>query len=105
MRALLKGVPYAALKDAHVAVFDTRYRMTRFLTGSPDWIAMRLARTGAELVVAPQSFFLEPAVPLPGEQRQHDHKRLEAGEDERALAWANALAAKEAPTPQSVMWS
>ena len=33
MRALLQGVPYGALKDAHVAVFDTRYRMARFLTG------------------------------------------------------------------------
>ena len=106
MRALLEGVPQGALKDAHVAVFDTRYRMARFLTGSAaDWIATRLDRAGAALVVAPESYFVERDAPPPGEQRRHDHKRLEVGEEERAQAWANALAAKEAPTPQSVMRS
>jgi flavodoxin len=106
MRALLQGVPQGALKDAPVAVFDTRYRMARFLTGSAaDWIAARLDRAGAALVVAPESFFVERDAPPPGEQRRHDHERLEVGEEERAQAWANALAAKEAPTPQSVMRS
>jgi len=106
MRALLQELPYGALKDAHVAVFDTRYRMGRFLTGSAaDWIARRLASVGAALVVSPESFFVERDTPPPGEQRRHDHERLEAGEEERAQVWANALAAKEAPTPQSVMRS
>ena len=106
MRALLQGVPYGALKDARVAVFDTRYRMPRFLMGSAaDWVARRLTLAGAALVVAPESFFVERDTPPPGEQRRHDHERLEAGEEERAQAWANALAAKEAPTPQSVMRS
>jgi hypothetical protein len=88
--------------------------MTRLLSGSAaDWIATRVARAGAVLLVAPESFFVERETPPPGEQRRHDqahdhihdHERLEAGEEERALAWASALAAKEAPTPQSVMWS
>jgi flavodoxin len=60
MRALLQGVPHKALKDAHVAVFDTRYRLARLLSGSAaDWIAARLASAGAALVVAPESFFVE----------------------------------------------
>ena len=114
MRALLQGAPGAALKHAHVAVFDTRYRMTRLLSGSAaDWIATRVARAGAVLLVAPESFFVERETPPPGEQRRHDHvhdqihdhERLEAGEEERALAWASALVANEAPTPQSVMRS
>jgi flavodoxin len=105
MRALLQGLPHGALKDAHVAVFDTRYRMARFLTGSAvDWVARRLIHAGAALVVAPESFFVERDTP-PGAQRGHDHERLEVGEEERAQAWASALAAKEAPTPQSVMRS
>jgi flavodoxin len=92
MRALLQGVPYGALKDARVAVFDTRYRMTRFLSASAaDWIATRLARAGAALVVAPESFFVEQDAPSPGEQRRHDRERLEAGEEQRAQAWASAL--------------
>jgi flavodoxin len=106
MRALLQGVPQGALKDAQVAVFDTRYRLARFLTGSAaDWIAARLDRAGAALVVAPESFFVKRDAPPPGERRRHSHERLEVGEEERAQAWANALAAKEAPTPQSVMRS
>jgi flavodoxin len=103
MRGLLQGTPHDTLVDAHVAVFDTRYRMARFLSGSAaDWVATRLTRAGATLVVAPESFFVERDAPPPGEQRRHDHERLEAGEEERAQAWAHALAAKEAPTPQSV---
>ena len=103
MRALLQGVPYGALNDARVAVFDTRYHMTRFLTGSAaDWIATRLARAGAALVVAPESFFVERDTPSPGEQRRQDHERLEAGEEERAQAWASALEEHEvATTPTS----
>src|SRR6185437_9651841 len=89
MRALLQELPDAALKHAHVAAFDTRYRMTRLLSGSAaDWIATHVARAGAVLLVAPESFFVERETPPPGEQRRHDHvhdhvhdrQRLEAGE-------------------------
>ena len=104
MRALLQGAPDAALKHAHVAAFDTRYRMLRLLSGSAaDWIATRVVRAGAVLLVAPESFFVERDAPPLGEHRKHNHERLEAGEEERALAWASALVANEAPTPQSVM--
>jgi flavodoxin len=106
MRALLEGEPHGTLAHARVAVFDTRYRMARFLSGSAaDWMAARLCRDCATLVVAPESFFVERDAPSPGERRRHLHERLEAGEEERVLAWASALAAKETPTPQSVMRS
>jgi flavodoxin len=109
MRALLQGLPQGALKDARVAVFDTRYRMARLLSGSAaDWMAARLRRAGVTLVVAPESFFVERDAPPPGEQRRHDHdhdhERLAAGEEERAQAWASALEAREL-APQSVMRS
>jgi flavodoxin len=92
MRALLQETPHVALKGAHVAAFDTRYRMARLLSGSAaDWIAARLRRAGAELVAAPESFFVEWDTPPPGEQRRRDHERLEAGEEARALAWAATL--------------
>jgi flavodoxin len=106
MRALLQGLPHGALKDAHVAVLDTRYRMARLLSGSTaDWIAACLVRAGARLVVPPESFFVERDAPQPGEQRRHNHERLEADEEERAHAWASALGAQEAPASQSVMRS
>jgi flavodoxin len=106
MRALLQEVQLGSLKDAHVAVFDTRYRMASSLAGSAaGWIAARLVRAGARLVVSPESFFVGRDLTPPGDQRRHDRERLEVGEEERAQAWANALAAKEAPTPQSVMRS
>jgi flavodoxin I len=91
MRALLQGLSYEAFKDARVAVFDTRYRLERFLTGSADWIAARLARAGAVLAVAPESFFVERDASPQGERRRHERERLEAGEEERAQAWAGAL--------------
>jgi flavodoxin len=100
MRALLQGAPHGTFVHTHVAVFDTRYRMARFLSGSAaDWMAARLRRVGATLVAAPESFFVERDAPSPGEQRQHDHERLEAGEEERALAWASALEISE-QTPE-----
>jgi flavodoxin len=96
MRALLQGVPYGALKDARVAVFDTRYRMARFLTGSAaGWIAARLIRAGARLIVPPESFFVRRDIPPPGDQRRHDRERLEISEEERAQMWADALRARE----------
>jgi flavodoxin I len=96
MRALMQGLPHGSLEKAHVAVFDTRYHMTRFLTGSAaDWIATRLARAGATLVVSPESFFVERDVPPTGEKRRHDHERLESGEEERAQAWASGILASE----------
>ncbi len=100
MRALLEGLPRGALHDKHVAVFDTRYRMARFLTGSAaGWIAARLGRAGATLVVAPESFFVEQDTPPVGAKRRHGQERLEAGEEERAQIWASGVVEHEgAPT-------
>jgi flavodoxin len=94
MRALLESLPRGALKDKRAAVFDTRYRMARFLTGSAaGWIAARLRRAGATLAAAPESFFVEQDTPPPGEKRRHDHEQLEAGEEDRALIWAGSMVA------------
>jgi flavodoxin len=96
MRALLDGLPRRALNGRHVAVFDTRYRMARFLTGSAaGWMAAHLGRAGATLVVSPESFFIEEDTPPPGEKRRHEQERLEAGEEERAQVWAGQLCEQE----------
>jgi uncharacterized protein (DUF2384 family) len=72
-----------------VAAFDTRYRMSQFLSGSAAVrIASRLKRAGAWLVVPPESFFIERDVSPKGEKRRHEMERLEPGEEERAAEWA-----------------
>lgn len=89
MQELLARIPRGALKDVPAAAFDTRYRMSQFLSGSAAaWIASRLKRAGARLVVPPESFFIERDVPPQGEKRRHEMERLELGEEERAAEWA-----------------
>ncbi|HZS78473.1 MAG TPA: hypothetical protein VFA41_17810 [Ktedonobacteraceae bacterium] len=47
MQAWLERLPRSILKDVPTAAFDTRYRMSRFLTGSAARrIASRLKRAG-----------------------------------------------------------
>lgn len=98
MRTFLEALPRGALKGATAVVFDTRYPGARWLTGSA---AVRIARVlrskGAQLVAAPESFFVEPDVPPRGEKRRHDRERLRAGEAERAAAWARQLVEARAP--------
>jgi flavodoxin len=92
MQAWLERLPRGALKDVPAAAFDTRYRMSRFLTGSAaERIASRLKRAGALLVVPPESFFMERDVPPQGEKRRHEMERLEPGEEERAAEWAASI--------------
>jgi flavodoxin len=92
MQAWLERLPRGSLKDVPAAAFDTRYRMSRFLTGSAaERIASRLKRAGARLVVTPESFFVERDVPPAGEKRRHAMERLELGEEERASAWAAGI--------------
>jgi flavodoxin len=89
MQEWLERLPRGVLKDVPAAAFDTRYRMSRFLTGSAaERIASRLKRAGARLVVPPESFFMERDVPPQGEKRRHEMERLEPGEEERASEWA-----------------
>ena len=92
MQAWLEHLPRGILKNVPAATFDTRYRMSRFLTGSAaQRIASRLKRAGARLVVPPESFFMERDVPPQGEKRRHELERLEPGEEERASEWAAGI--------------
>lgn len=92
MQEWLERFPRGALKDVPAAAFDTRYRMSRFLTGSAaQRIASRLKRIGVRLVVPPESFFMERDVPPQGEKRRHELERLEPGEEKRATRWAAGI--------------
>jgi flavodoxin I len=81
VQAFLERVSRRSLGVISAAVFDTRYRKPRLLTGSA---ARRLAKSfrkaGASLVTPPQSFFV---VSREGP--------LEEGELERAAAWAREV--------------
>ncbi len=92
LRALFERLPRRELKDVPAAAFDTRYRMSRLLSGSAAaGIANRLKREGARLVVPPESFFMERDVPPQGEKRHHEMERLEPGEELRAVDWAMSI--------------
>jgi hypothetical protein len=54
-------------------------------------VARHLGPAGCRLVRAPESFFIERDQAPSGEKRRHDIERLEAGEAERAAAWAVGL--------------
>ena len=69
MRALLDDLPRGACQGTRAAAFDTRYRMSALLAGSAaSWIAGRLKRAGASLVLPPEKFFIERDVPPQGEK-------------------------------------
>lgn len=71
-----------------VAIFDTRYRWPRWLTGSASaTMTRRLRRMGARVIALPESFFVMDTAnaPTPGDPL------LEPGELERATAWAELL--------------
>jgi flavodoxin len=81
VQAFLECVSRRSLRGISAAVFDTRYRKHRLLTGSA---ARRLARSlrqaGASLVSPPQSFFVASR-----------EGPLEPGELERAAAWGREV--------------
>jgi flavodoxin len=92
LAAWLEGLGRRTLSGVPAAAFDTRYRMSPLLSGAAARVvARRLRRAGCRLVTAPESFLIERHQPPPGEQRRHDVERLEAGEVERAGAWAVGL--------------
>jgi flavodoxin len=82
MRQFTKGLAARPGTGMVAATFDTRYRMPTAISGSAaKAIARRLKRTGIHLFVPPESFFvMRGAAP-----------ELEAGEPERAAAWAQHL--------------
>ncbi|MEZ4862772.1 MAG: flavodoxin domain-containing protein [Caldilineaceae bacterium] len=92
LSALLSGLSRRSLAGLQAAAFDTRYHISAFLSGSAaQRIADRLKRAGCQLVAAPASFFVERDQPPAGAKRRHAQERLEAGEVERAKAWAQTL--------------
>ena len=94
LAAWLDALGRRTLNNVRAAAFDTRYRMSALLSGSAAGKAAgRLRRAGCRLVAAPESFFVERDRPPEGEKRRHGVERLEAGEIERAEAWAIGLVA------------
>lgn len=84
LKTALERLPHRALPGLRVALFDTRFRLARLLTGSAAATGARLLKTRGIALAAPgESFFVtkggEPA--------------LEDGELERAAAWAESLVA------------
>jgi flavodoxin len=82
MKILLKSFPRRSLHGIYAGAFDTRYHMAAWKSGSAaaHAIASRLKRTGASLIVEPESFFVV--------EREGP---LEEGELERAANWAEGI--------------
>lgn len=81
IRDLLERLPRRTLRGAGAAAFDTRYHMAAWKSGSAAHrIASKLKRTGASLLVEPESFFVA--------EREGP---LEEGELERAARWAEGI--------------
>lgn len=81
VQAFLDCVSRRHLKGVPAAVFDTRYRRFRLLTGSAaSVVAHSLRKIGVHLLAAPQSFFVVAREGPLGED-----------ELERATAWAHEI--------------
>ena len=84
MRTFLQGMPNDALRAVPALVFDTRFRMSKIISGTAAAkIARVLRRNGAKVLLPPESFFVS---------RSEGHP-LEPGEQERATAWARDVIA------------
>jgi flavodoxin I len=81
MRDLLERFPRRTLRGVGAAAFDTRYHIAAWKSGSAaSRIASKIKRTGASLLIAPESFFVA--------EREGP---LEEGELERASRWAEEV--------------
>ena len=81
IRAFLDNIQRGRLDGIMAAAFDTRYRMSVWISGSAAWsISRHLQRSGASLILPPESFFVA------GRQGP-----LEEGERQRAEQWAKLL--------------
>jgi flavodoxin len=78
-----------------VAIFDTRLRWPRWLSGTAAGnVSARLREAGAHIVAPEESFFIKGVVGTGG----RDTAELDEGEVERAHAWAIALGEQVLPT-------
>ena len=81
MRSFLEGIKFDRLRGPVVALFDTRFKMPRWMTGSAaEVMAGRLQEKGVSLLVPPESFFVK------GKEGP-----LRNGELDRAAAWTRTL--------------
>jgi flavodoxin len=81
VRAFLENIPRGTLQGVMAAAFDTRYRMSSWLSGSAAWdIARHLQEAGASLILPPESFFVAGI-----------RGPLDEGELERAMQWTTTL--------------
>jgi len=88
LKEALQQLPKGSLAGVHAAVFDTRFRMPKVLSGSAAQAAAKLLRrAGAEVVDPVESFFVTRATP----------PELDPGEDTRAAAWAHHIVAWVSP--------
>jgi flavodoxin len=102
---VLRSMPRKGLRGINVAVFDTRYRMPAWLSGSAAAdIARRLRKLRGQFFLPPQSFFVTRDVPPKGSKRRHELERMEPGELERAELWgaeiAKVTAGSSKPNPK-----
>ncbi len=92
LAGVLDAVPRKGLRGIRVAVFDTRYRMPAWLSGSAaSDIARRVRKLRGQLILPPQSFFVARDFPPEGSKRRHELERMEPGEMERAGLWAGEI--------------
>ena len=92
LAAYLSAMPRGSLSNVPAASFDTRYRMSRLLSGSAAVAAARrLRRAGCRMVAPPESFFITRDLPPKDEKRRHELEQLELGELDRARQWGSAV--------------
>ena len=64
LKEALRALPRGSLAGMRAATFDTRFRMSRLLTGSAAAAAASLLRrAGARTVAPPESFFVTRVTP------------------------------------------
>jgi flavodoxin len=81
MTGWLEGLPYKGLKDGLCAVYDTRYQMPVWKSGSAGrQLAKRVRRLGGVMLLEPESFFVS-----------RDAGNLLPGEIERVSSWVDSL--------------
>ena len=88
MKIWLERAPLDALRNPQVACFDTRFRIPLWIgRHAAPLLARALRRRGVTLLHPPEGFYV----------RERD-RRLETGEVERAMAWADALGDLASPS-------